>query len=245
MAGRSVRWHFTDRVPPARASSFDAGEAPFTLASPVGEDSRAAAVNREVLRLALGLTTTPIFMQQVHGAGVAVISDPPLPGAPDVPGVDALVTTRPDVALAVLVADCVPLLLFEPAGDVVAAVHAGREGVRAGVVDAVLSVIEGLGARPQSIRAVLGPAIGGCCYEVPQQLREGIAAVVPSARATTRWGTPALDLPAAVTAQLRAGGVAQVRVDGRCTYESARHFSYRREGRTGRCAGVVVIRGNA
>ena len=198
-----------------------------------------------MLRTALGLTTTPIFMQQVHGAGVAVISDPPLPGAPDVPGVDALVTTRPDVALAVLVADCVPLLLFEPAGDVVAAVHAGREGVRAGVVDAVLSVIEGLGARPQRIRAVLGPAIGGCCYEVPQQLREGIAAVVPSARATTRWGTPALDLPAAVTAQLRAGGVAQVRVDGRCTYESARHFSYRREGGTGRGAGVVVIRGNA
>ena len=143
-----------------------------------------------------------VFMQQVHGPDVAVVD------AGDrgrglhahdecLPAVDALVTSDEGVALVVQVADCVPVLLADP-GRAVGAVHAGRGGVVGGVVRTAVGAI---GADdPARIEAVIGPAIGGCCYEVGRALAEHVAALVPEASATTSWGTPSLDLPAAVTA---------------------------------------------
>jgi hypothetical protein len=155
-----------------------------------------------------------------------------------VPAVDALVTFDVDVALAVLVADCVPVLLCDPQ-RAVAAVHAGRGGVLSGVVPATLAAIAS--PEPGRMRAVIGPSIGGCCYEVPAEMAEQVATAVPHARATTTWGTAALDLPTAVEAQLRVQGVTEVRRLGGCTRcDGTRWFSHRRAPGQGRQAGVVV-----
>jgi hypothetical protein len=174
-------------------------------------------------------------MNQVHGSDVAVV-DRPWDGA--MPHVDALVTRERDLALAVLVADCVPLVLADPVAGVVAVAHAGRPGLVAGVVPAVVKAMNGLGA--QAITARVGPSVCGHCYEVPETMRTEVAAAVPEAFATTRQGTPSVDVAAGVEAQLRSARVAYERVAG-CTIEDQELFSYRRDRRTGRFAGVAWL----
>jgi polyphenol oxidase len=179
------------------------------------------------------------LMAQVHGAEVGIVTASTPSGA-ELRGVDALVTAEPGRPLAVQVADCVPLLLA--GGGVVAAVHAGRQGVALDVVGAALDAARACGAEPAALRAVIGPAIGGCCYEVPAGLREPLAAVLPEAAATTSWGTPSLDLPAAVVARLAALGVRDIRQLGGCTRcdPAQRWFSHRRDPDSGRQLGMVV-----
>lgn len=197
-------------------------------------------------RLAAAIGVEPgalVSMQQVHGGEVARVTAADRGrGATDhgtaVPAVDALVTFAPDVPLMVLVADCVPLLLVDP-DRAVAAVHAGRGGVVAGVVPATLDVMAP--PDPASVTALVGPAIGGCCYEVPPEMADEVAAAQPAARATTTWGTPALDLPAAAAAQLRERGITDIRRAGGCTRcGGTRWFSHRRAPGAGRQAGAVV-----
>ncbi|MBR7672169.1 laccase domain-containing protein, partial [Streptomyces daliensis] len=96
-----------------------------------------------------------------------------------------------------------------------------------------------LGARPERMLARTGPAVCGRCYEVPERMRDEVAAVVPEAYATTSWGTPAIDTPAGVRAQLAALGVTRWEQSSVCTLESEDHFSYRREKTTGRLASYV------
>lgn len=197
-------------------------------------------------RLAASVGVEPaalVFMQQVHGAGVATVDAGDRGRGLDdhadgVAGVDALVTRATGAALVVLVADCVPLLLADP-GRSVAAVHAGRGGLVRGVVPAALDAMAP--EDPALVEARVGPAIGGCCYEVPADLAARVVADHPAARATTTWGTPALDLPAAVEAQLRTLGVQRIERGGDCTRCSgADWFSHRRDPGAGRHAGVVV-----
>lgn len=205
----------------------------LNLAMHVGDDPRAVSENRARLATALGVPVGRfVWMQQVHGAEVAVVDD--VPSSP--PAVDALVTARPGVVLAVLVADCVPLLLADPDRGVVAAAHAGRAGLHAGVVPAVLAAMDAAGAR--HVHAWVGPSVCGACYEVPAELRAQVAGEVPESFAWTRAGTPALDLAAGVSAQLRAAGVDVTGHSG-CTREQDDWYSYRRDGRTGRFAGLV------
>lgn len=205
------------------------------------------ATARTRLLAQVGLSSADaVFMQQAHGAGVAVVGRAErgrglTHDQEPIPGVDALVTHDVDVALVVLVADCVPLLLVDP-GRAVAAVHAGRRGIAAGVVGACVTV---LGDDPGRVVAVLGPAIGGCCYEVPAELADAVADTVPASRARTRWGSPALDLPAAVAEQLAVAGVGAVRQTGSCTRcHRDRWFSHRGDAPAarGRQAGVVCRR---
>jgi copper oxidase (laccase) domain-containing protein len=119
----------------------------------------------------------------------------------------------------------------------VAAVHAGRPGLVAGVVPAAVAAMRGLGA--DTIDAVVGPSVCGRCYEVPEAMRSDVAAVVPVA-ATVSWsGTPAVDVAAGVVTQLREAGVTVRWVPG-CTRERPDLYSYRREASTGRFAGVVA-----
>jgi YfiH family protein len=177
-------------------------------------------------------------MQQVHGTGVAVVYGA-RPGP--VPATDALVTAERGLVLCVLVADCVPVLLADAQAGVVAAVHAGREGVRQGVVTAALAAMAGLGGRPERTSALLGPAVCGLDYEVPAAMRADVARVAPAAAVRTRTGTPGLDLRAGVAEVLRAAGVGEVVHDPRCTVEDRRLFSHRRDGVTGRQAGLVWL----
>lgn len=186
-----------------------------------------------------GVGVPAVRMRQVHEASVAVVDEVPDGGL--VPDVDALVTTRADLALVVRAADCVPLVL---AGDgVVAVAHAGRPGLVAGVVPAVVARMRDLGTT--TVRVWVGPAVCGRCYEVPAEMREAVADVVPEAWAETSWGTPAVDVVAGVLAQLRRAGVRAddiTELDS-CTREDPALHSYRRDGaEAGRLAGIVVRR---
>jgi YfiH family protein len=231
-----ARFAFTDRWGGASAVPYDS----LNLGLHVGDDPAAVTGNRRLAAGALGLDPARVvWMNQVHGADVAVVAAPWPSGS--APGADAVVTTVPGLALAVLTADCVPVLLADPEAGVVAAAHAGRPGLVAGVVPAAVEAMVGLGARPERISAATGPAVCGACYEVPAAMRDEVAAVVPASAATTSWGTPSVDVTAGVHAQLLALGVPAVLGGGTCTMESPDHFSYRRERTTGRLAGYVWL----
>lgn len=186
-----------------------------------------------------GSAATPpvVRMRQVHGADVRVVT---AADAHAPPTADALVTAEPGTVLMVRVADCVPVLLADPAVGVVGAAHAGRPGLAAGVVPRAVETMRSLGAG--RIRAWMGPHVCGACYEVPDRLRAEVSAVVPESYAVTSWGTPSLDLGAGVLAQLSAAGVEAVDAS-RCTIEDDDLFSYRRQGAaSGRLAGLVWVR---
>jgi YfiH family protein len=145
------------------------------------------------------------------------------------------------VPLGVLVADCAPVLIGDAQARIVGTAHAGRAGLAAGVVPELVSAMVRAGARPSRLRAVLGPTICGACYEVPEKLRDAVAAAVPGSGCVTRSGSPGIDIRAGLKAQLEAAGVANVTNDRRCTAESPELYSYRRDGRTGRFAGVIWL----
>ncbi|HET6391994.1 MAG TPA: peptidoglycan editing factor PgeF [Blastococcus sp.] len=225
----------TDRRGGRSASPYDS----FNLGDHVGDDPAAVAANRSRVARELAVPEDRlVWMSQVHGAGVAVV-DAPQDGS--VPATDALVTATPGLVLCVLVADCVPILLADPVAGVVAAVHAGREGVRQGVVPAALSAMASLGARARNVTALLGPAVCGLDYEVPEAMQADVAGVVPEAAVATRTGTAGLDLRAGVAAILRRAGIPEVVQDPRCTVEDPLLYSHRRDRVTGRQAGLVWI----
>lgn len=211
--------------------------ASLNLGPHVGDDPAAVAQNQDRLAALIGLTPGAVCgMEQVHGADAVVVVDPR-----GRPRGDALVTAVRGVALVVLVADCVPVLLADPVAGVVAAVHAGRAGTLAGVLSGAIEAMVGLGARVYRVQAALGPSICGACYEVSPGTYADAVVREPASGARSRWGTPSLDLRAALRAQLRAVGVRHVQASSTCTAESAEHFSYRRDGVTGRFAGVVLL----
>ncbi|MEP6853435.1 MAG: peptidoglycan editing factor PgeF [bacterium] len=209
----------------------------FNLGRSVGDAPTAVAANRSRLAGSLGLPVERlIWMRQVHGATVLAVDGPRPAGSGEC---DALVTRERGLALAVLAADCVPVLLADARAGVVGAAHAGRPGAAAGVAIAVVQAMVALGADPVDIDVLLGPAVCGNCYEVPEVMRAEVEASLPGSATTTRRGTPGLDLRAGLVRQLAAAGVSTVVVDPACTMEDSRYFSYRRDGITGRFAGVV------
>jgi YfiH family protein len=164
-----------------------------------------------------------------------VVVDGDTPDGAEVGPADAAVTVQAGRALAVLVADCVPVLV---AGDrAVGVAHAGRLGVMADVVGALVETVGDLDDGP--LRAAIGPSIRGCCYEVEDWLHDEVVAEHPAAAAETTWGTPSLDLPAAVRARLVELG-AEVVDDDRCTRCTDDWFSHRGDPGAGRQAGMVV-----
>lgn len=235
--GAGAHFAFTDRWGGVSTGPYGS----LNLGGAVGDDPAAVVANRARAAGTLGLDPERVvWMNQVHGREVAVVDGPWGPGR-EIPAVDALVTSRRALPLAVLTADCVPVLLADPVAGVVAAAHAGRPGLVAGVVPAAVEAMLALGAEASRIVARTGPAVCGGCYEVPAAMRDEVAAAVPAARAETRWGTPAVDVVAGVHSQLDALGVRDVRRSPFCTRESDDHFSYRRDRATGRLAGYVWL----
>ena len=228
-----VSWAFTDRAGGSSAGEFHS----LNLGGHVGDDPAAVESNRAALAAEVGVARDHLlFLQQCHGADVLVADGPWGPAGS--PPADGVVTATPGLALAALVADCTPVLLADTEAGVVGAVHAGRPGMTAGIVDVAVARMRELGARDLS--AVVGPSICARCYEVPEELRAEATAVVPESSARSWSGTPAIDVAAGVVSQLVANDVAVQWVPG-CAREDERLFSYRRDGRTGRYAGVVVV----
>jgi polyphenol oxidase len=206
----------------------------LNLALHVGDDPAAVAENRRRVAAALGVPDIA-WMEQVHGRQVEVVDGP----ASVPPQADALVTRTRGLALAVMVADCTPVLAADAAAGVVGVAHAGRKGLAIGVVPALLAAMRSAGA--SSIEARIGPSVCARCYPVPAALRDEVAARVPESAAEARDGSPALDIAAGVLAQLTAEGVPATGLPG-CSAEDDGLFSYRRDaGRTGRYAGFVWL----
>lgn len=226
----------------------DDGEGNVSLVVGRGAQSDVLAARQDLFRTFGCTIDDAVAMQQVHGAQAAVVGKPQAGRGmrnhrQAIPGVDVLVTFDSGVALMVMVADCVPVVLVGGRGGV-GVVHAGRAGVMNGVVaEAVRSITQSTGGRPRAgaVQAIIGPAIGGCCYEVPKDLRDALPPEVSEAATTTSWGTPSIDLRAAVAAQLSAVGVAHIDVVGDCTRcQADTHFSHRHDPGAGRQAMAVV-----
>jgi YfiH family protein len=230
-SGRAaIKGLFTDRRDGASQPPYDEAN----LADHVGDDIDAVARNREDLEGRAGLPV--VWMEQVHGNEVAVVT---AAATQPIAGVDALVTDRDDLALGVLVADCVPVLFADTNAGVIAVAHVGRRGlVAAAAVRAVEAMAE-LGASPVRTHAWLGPSICGRCYEVPAKMRAEVEAAAPGSATGSANGKPAVDLRAGLRRQLLNAGVGTVRDVGPCTAEHPDYYSYRRDGVTGRSAGVI------
>jgi YfiH family protein len=232
--GPRARWSFADRTSGASRAPYDS----FNLADHVGDAPADVAANRAALAASVGVDAAHLVsMAPVHGRDVGVVErgqDEP------VPEVDALVTTVPGLALLVVAADCVPVLLADGEAGVVGVVHAGWRGVRDDVLGAALDSMTEVGARPDHVRAVVGPAICGSCYDVPRERYDEVVAVAPTAAAVAAGGRPGLDLRAAVVSQLRSVG-ATVALHGGCTAESPTLYSFRRDAVTGRHGGAVAL----
>ena len=223
---------FTDRYGGVSASPYDE----LNLAISGDDDDAAKAENRRRLLADFAPDDVLCDLHQVHGAEVVLAT----PEWSERPRADGIVATTPGLTLLVRAADCVPVLLVAPDQGVVGAAHAGRPGLVAGVVPATVARMRDLGAG--RIDGWIGPHVCGRCYEVPEQMRADVAAVIPDSYAETSWGTPSVDLGAGVRAQLEELDVA-VHDVSRCTRESDDLYSYRRDGeRAGRLAAVVRLR---
>lgn len=231
-APASVRAAVTTRMGGVSAGRY----ATLNLATHVGDDPGAVAENRRRLRAALALPAEPAWLTQLHGRDVAMLPGP-LPAS-----ADAAVTFDRGTVCAVLVADCLPVLLAGRRGDCVGIVHAGWRGLAAGVIEATVAA---LAAGPGELLAWLGPCIGPQAFEVGPEVREAFLAHDAAAARDFRAGHAAkffADLSSLARRRLEACGVSEIRGGGLCTHaDPARFFSYRRDGETGRMAALVWL----
>ena len=228
-----IRRVTTTRSGGVSASPYDS----FNLGDHVGDDPAAVAANRARLASAIGLPADHVvWMNQVHSARVEFVD---APREQALEATDALVTRTPRLALAVVTADCVPVLLADARAGVIGAVHAGRVGAANGVVLRTLEEMITQGAQARDISVLLGPSVSGPNYEVPEEMAAEVEARLPGSRTTTSRGTPGLDLKAGIARQLRDAGVTAIDIDQRCTAADPALFSHRRDNPTGRLASLV------
>lgn len=225
----------------ASLAPFDA----FNLGAACGDAPDAVLANRAALRARATLPSAPRWLQQVHGTavlrfdGAGALREPDDPLAPF--GVaDASVTQTPGVVLAILTADCLPVLFAARDGSEVAAAHAGWRGLAAGVLE---STVAAMTTAPADLVAWLGPAAGPDAYEIGAEVRDAfVAADAGSSRhfVETRPGHWRVDLPGIARDRLAAIGVVHVSGGNQCTIsEPDRFFSHRRDGRSGRLAALI------
>jgi YfiH family protein len=222
----------TRRMVGKSAPPFDA----FNLGARCGDDPAAVAANRVALVEALQLPSRPCWLRQVHGVDVF---DADGGGPGEESAADAAMSRSGRSVLAILTADCLPILFCSSDGAAFAAAHAGWRGLAAGVVEATIAR---LGVPAAQLLVWLGPAIGARSYEVGEEVRaafvdadEGAA----KAFAATRPGHWHCDLDALARRRLAAAGIGKVYGGGFDTYADARFYSYRRDGETGRFATLI------
>ncbi len=220
------------------------GESPppfdrLNLGTRCGDDPAIVARNRAALRARYALPSEPKWLRQVHGAQVARFDSTPN----DEPEADAAVTSEPGTVLAVLAADCLPVLFSSDDGEVIAAAHAGWRGLAAGVLE---RTVEAMRVAPAKLRAWLGPAAGPQAYEVGEEVRAAFVdrnAGAAEVFVATRPGHWLCDLCALARQRLAHVGVTRVSGGGLCTISDPRRFySHRRDGRTGRMASLIFIK---
>jgi polyphenol oxidase len=220
----------------------------FNLGLRCGDEQSRVVANRQRLARDLELADSPRWLQQVHGIDVVSFdaSDPRgglEKSGSDEPVADASVTTMPDTALAILTADCLPVLFCSEDGSEIAAAHAGWRGLSAGMLEATVRAMR---TPPAAILAWLGPAAGPQAYEIGAEVRDAFldvdqqAAVAFKASSGGHW---LVDLFLLARLRLASVGVTRVYGGGICTIsDPQRFYSHRRDQRTGRMATVIVRR---
>lgn len=218
--------HFTNRHGGVSLGNF----ASLNLGDHVSDSIEAVIANRKIISEKFGPTQ---YMNQVHGNRVAVIEEV----TDEVPTADALITGIPGITLAVMVADCIPLILTSK--HAVAAVHVGRKGLVNRVAEKTLEILGEIS--DQEISATIGPAICGKCYEVSSDIFNEVVDHQPSTASKTLSGAPSLDLVAGLISDLQDLGIRKIDNQTRCTLEAEDLFSYRQNQITGRQAGLVWL----
>ena len=189
------------------------------------DDPAAVAANRAAVTATLGATHL-LGATQIHGPDVATVTEPWAPGQG--PRADALVTSRPGIALGIVTADCTPVLLADLESGVIGAVHAGWRGALAGVLEATVQAMQALGAT--RVAAAIGPCIRQPSYEVRADLRDAILARDPADTSFFIDGRPGhwqFDLAGYCAARL-SGLAAVDTIDADTAAEPDRFFSHRR-----------------
>ena len=199
----------------------------FNLGDHVGDDSDLVAENRNLLQKLVSASQIQ-FMDQVHGNHVSLINQ----ALNIAPKADALITSEKDLALVVMVADCLPILVSGQ--NVAAAIHVGRRGMASGVIKKTIAEIRNIS--DGSLTAYIGPGICENCYEVDEATYKELVEKYPRSDA----GYRKLNLRAESTKQLQEMGVRVVNINI-CTMENEKYYSYRRDGKTGRQAGVIIL----
>ena len=209
----------------------------FNLADHVGDAPPAVAANRALLAEYLALPAEPCWLRQVHGRVVALANRPLHPEA------DASIALDANEVCAVLTADCLPVLFCDREGRAVAAAHAGWRGLAGGVLEATLEKLCELAAcRSRDVLVWLGPAIGPANFEVGAEVLQAFAEHARNQRAFKPRGEGKwlADIYTLARARLAGAGVRHIYGGDYCTYsDSARFFSYRRDGVTGRMASLI------
>jgi YfiH family protein len=241
---RGVLAAFSTRVGGLSRPPYDS----LNLGLSVGDDEATVLANRRRLLAGLGLGGVPLaIVYQVHSPSVALVERRLLvPGPPElgrpVAAADGMVTRDEHLVLSVGAGDCAPVLLVDARARVVGAVHVGWRGLAAGVIETGVAALARAGGDPAAAVALIGPAIGPCCYPVGADVQARVSRCYPAAAATARTGAPALDVPGGAAQALRRAGVGEVRTARHCTYHAPGwFFSYRRDGVTGRQAGLVAL----
>ncbi len=233
-APQQIRAVITSRRGGVSRPPFDS----LNLADHVGDDAESVAANRRVLREELGLSSEPVWLQQVHGCDVLELSG----GWQGSCQADAAITTEPGRVCAVLTADCLPLLLCNRSGSQVAAVHAGWRGLLEGVIE---TTVAAFGENGEELLAWLGPAIGPDAFEVGPEVRNAFVEANredESAFVANRPGHWLADIYALARSRLERLNIGFVGGGDRCTVsEPEQFFSYRRDGETGRMASLIWI----
>lgn len=207
----------------------------FNLGARCGDADDAVRQNRKALVSDYGLPSDPQWLYQVHGTDVVRFDNP----FQEEPLADASVTSKRQQVLAVLTADCLPVLFCNAAGTEIAAAHAGWRGLAAGVLEETVAAMQ---SAPETVMAWLGPAAGAERYEVGEEVRQAFLSAdeqAESAFTPTRPGHFLIDLYALARIRLQKAGVANIHGGGFCTLSDIRFYSHRREQRTGRMATVI------
>lgn len=209
----------------------------LNLGAHVGDDPTAVAANRDIVGRSIG--ARPVWLNQVHGTRVVDVAE--ADGARP-PEADAAFARRAGVACVVMTADCLPVLLCDAAGTVVAAAHAGWRGLLAGVLETTVAAMDVPG---KNLMAWLGPAIGPQAFEVGDEVREAFVAVASEAAPafqSVAGGKWLADIYLLARLRLKGQGVERVFGGDFCTVtEADRFFSYRRDGQTGRMASMIWL----
>lgn len=211
----------------------------FNLGRRSGEDEGIVRANRALLERSMRLPSTPRWMQQVHGDRSLRVNEEVFA---DEQQADAAFTTQIDIVLAILTADCLPILLCAEDGSEIAAIHAGWRGLSAGIIESCTSRLR---AAKSNLMAWLGPAIGPTSYEVGDEVRNVFMAKSPDATTAfgpTRTGHWSCDLYDLARQRLRAAGIDRIYGGGLDTFSDPRFYSYRRDGaRSGRFASLIWL----